>query len=102
MRGGQAVPPILVTGSARCLPDLGATLVSYIRAMETASSQDPGCLFYRFASALDDPGLYESIEIWASEAHLREHLAHDHTVEFLAAITPLISGAPTLATRSLW
>ena len=101
MRGGQRAP-VLVTGSARCLPEVGAVLVGLMKAMETASSRDPGCLHYKFAHALDDPELYESVEIWASEAHLQEHLAHDHTVEFLAAMASVVSGAPTLATRPLW
>ena len=92
---------MLVAGSARCLPERRAELLRRIRVMEAASSQDAGCLYYRFSHDLVDPHLFESVEIWASEADLQAHLSRGHTVDFIAAMETLIVGSPALTIRPL-
>ena len=93
--------PVLVTGTARCVPGRRGEFVDRARRIEAASSSDDGCLYYRFTSDLSDPDLIESVEVWASGEALQAHLEHDHTREFMAALGALSIGGPKLISRSL-
>jgi len=93
--------PVLVTGTARCVPGRRGEFVDRARRIEAASSSDDGCLYDLFTADLADPDLVESVEVWASSEALQAHLAHDHTREFMAALGALIIGEPKLVSRSL-
>lgn len=93
--------PVLLTGTAQCVPGRRGEFVEFARRIEAASASDEGCLYYRFTADLADPDLVESIEVWASNEALQAHLTHDHTREFMAALGALIIGEPKLVSRSL-
>ena len=52
---------------------------------------------YAFAADLEDPDRILGVEVWADRAALEEHMAHDHTGRFLAAVSTLLAGEPAMS-----
>lgn len=64
--------------------------------MVEATEHDAGCVEYRFAADLRDPDVIVGVELWQDRAALDDHMTHDHTTAFLAAVPELIDGAPVM------
>ena len=50
-----------------------------------ATHAEDGCLDYRFAEDVLDPGLIHVTELWRDQAALNAHIATPHVVEWRAA-----------------
>jgi quinol monooxygenase YgiN len=48
-------------------------LRALMRSTEARTADEPGCLQYRFAAALDEPDEYVHVQEWASEDAWRAH-----------------------------
>ena len=92
---------LIVLGSARAEPGRREELVAAARAVTTATRGDDGCLSYVFAADLVDPDVVVSVEVWRDRDALDAHMTHDHTVDFLATVGDLVSGAPTLSIHTV-
>ncbi len=88
---------LVVLSSAVAAPGRRDRLVEAARAVAAATRLDDGCVSYHFAADLDDPDRVLGVEVWADRAALDQHMAHDHTQAFLAAVPDLITGEPTSA-----
>lgn len=88
---------LIVTGSARAVPERRAELVTAIQRVVTSTRTDDGCRSYTFAADLSDPDTIISVETWRDQAALDAHMGHRHTKDFLACLDGLLDGAPDVA-----
>lgn len=88
---------LIVLGDATAAPGRRDELVAAARAVAAATRGDRGCLTYTFAADLEDPDRILSIEIWADQAALDEHMDHDHTQAFLRVAPGLVAGEPAMS-----
>lgn len=83
---------IVVAGTVRIRPEQRAEAVRVALAMERATRAEPGCIAYRFSSALDDPDTFLICEEWESEDALAAHFASDHMRVFQQHLPALVAG----------
>lgn len=57
-----------------------------IKAMETASRAEDGCIDYTFSVELNDPGVLRVTERWESVEALMAHFKAPHMAEFQATM----------------
>lgn len=88
---------LIVIGDATAAPGRRDELVAAARAVAEATRGDRGCLVYSFAADLENPDRILSIEIWADQAALDEHMGHDHTQAFLQVAPGLVAGEPVMS-----
>ena len=88
---------LIVIGDATAAPGRRDELVAAARAIAADTRGDRGCLAYSFAADLERPDRILSIEIWADQAALDEHMAHDHTQAFLRVAPGLVAGEPVMS-----
>lgn len=61
------------------------------RPLQTASRQEPGCLFYTIHQHKDDPRKFLAYEQYKDEAALEAHRQSDHYKKYLVGgINPLL------------
>jgi quinol monooxygenase YgiN len=70
-------------------PGSASKVVDAVKAMETATRKEPGCLKYAFAVDISDPGMIRVIERWASMDAIKAHMASPHMADFNRAIVAL-------------
>ena len=87
---------IVVIGTARARQGRRNELVEAMVRMVAATEHDDGCIEYRFAADVSDPDVIVGVELWRDRAALDDHMTHDHTAVFLAAVPDLIDGAPVM------
>ncbi len=56
------------------------------------SRNDPGCVDYWWAEALDEPNTFRFFECWESQELLDSHLAMPHEKQFMERFMPLVIG----------
>lgn len=61
-------------------------LVALLRSTMAGSQAEPGCLIYRFTADLDDPLRFHLVELWESEAALKQHFAGEAFGRFIATV----------------
>jgi quinol monooxygenase YgiN len=83
---------IVIAGTVHVRADRRAEAVRVALEMARATAGEPGCVAYRFSSALDDPDTFLLFEEWESEAALTLHFASDHMRAFQAAMPSLVAG----------
>jgi quinol monooxygenase YgiN len=83
---------IVLTGAARLRPDTRDEALAAARQMQDTTAGEPGCLEYRFWTAIDDPDSVLIFERWTDPAALDAHLAAPHTREFGASISRYAEG----------
>ncbi len=88
---------LIVLGDATAAPGRRDELVAAARAVAAATRGDLGCLAYSFAADLEDPDRILSIEIWADQGALDEHMGHEHTQAFLRVAPGLVAGEPAMS-----
>ncbi len=88
---------LIVIGDATAAPGRRAELVAAARTVAAATRGDRGCLVYSFAADLEDADRILSIEIWADQESLDEHMTHAHTQQFLQVAPGLVAGAPVMS-----
>jgi quinol monooxygenase YgiN len=71
--------------------------VGLMRTMQEASGAEDGCITYRFAEDVGQPGRFWVIEAWESADAVAAHSTSAHLAEFRAELRKLrVTG------RSLW
>ena len=88
---------IIVTAAARLRPEMREEALDAARQMQETTAGEPGCLEYRFWTAIDDPHSVLIFERWTDQATLDTHLAAPHTREFGASISKYADGAVDFA-----
>ncbi len=83
---------IVVSARVKVRPDRRAEAVEAARVMAEATVQEPGCIFYRFYSDLQDPTAFLVFEEWESRAALDAHFQTEHMVRFRSALPDLVAG----------
>jgi quinol monooxygenase YgiN len=92
---------IVVSGHARVRPEARQRLIEAIVAVSAATKQDDGCFAYEFGVDLTDDAVIRNTEVWRDQAALDAHMAHDHTVAFLAGIGDCLDGDPVMEISSV-
>ncbi|HEY2386257.1 MAG TPA: putative quinol monooxygenase [Candidatus Binatia bacterium] len=70
-------------------PGSAAKVVDAVRAMETATRQESGCLKYAFSVDVTDPGIVRVAERWESLDAIKAHMASPHMADFNKAVMAL-------------
>jgi quinol monooxygenase YgiN len=70
-------------------PGSAAKVVDAVKAMETATRTETGCLKYAFSVDIADPGMIRVTERWESLDAIKAHLASPHMAEFNKAVGAL-------------
>lgn len=83
-----------VVVQAKAKPGKEAELEKAWRAIIGPTHQEPGCLKYVLHRAVDDPGVFISVERWSSKEAIDQHFAKPHTQALLSRVPDLVAGAP--------
>lgn len=67
-------------------PGSASKVVDAVKAMETATRKEAGCIKYAFAVDISDPGMVRVIERWESMDAIKAHMASPHMAEFNKAV----------------
>lgn len=87
---------IIVTGSLQAQPEhLDAVLALCVEHVRR-SRAEPGCLLHTVHQDVEDPLRVVFIEHWQDHDALRTHFAVPASTAFVAALTDLVTGSPTL------
>jgi len=76
------MPQLVVIAEAEIDPAATHLIREIGERMIVASRREAGCVSYAYSVDLLDASRLRVIEIWASEAALREHFATPHMAEF--------------------
>lgn len=87
---------LMVIGQARAREGKIDALIKAAAEVAHATSADPGCERYTFAVDVTRADTMVSVEVWRDRAALDDHLEHDHTQAFMAAVGDLVDGEPTM------
>lgn len=88
---------IVITGHMKIAPEKMAAARPLMRAMADATRKEPGCLLYRFAEDVFEPGVITLTERWESPEALAAHVKTPHMAEWRAGI-----GGVGLLERDIW
>ena len=70
-------------------PGSASKAVDAVKAMETATRKEAGCLKYAFSVDIADPGMIRVTERWESMDAIKAHMASPHMAEFNKAVVAL-------------
>ncbi len=70
-------------------PGSASKVVDAVKAMETATRQEAGCLKYAFSVDIADPGMIRVTERWESLDAIKAHMTSPHMAEFNKAVMAL-------------
>ena len=70
--------------------------VAALPALKAATLAEPGCSFYEFNQANDDPGLFLVYEKWADQAALDQHMETPHIQAFIGAFGSEFAEPPVM------
>lgn len=87
---------IIVRGSARARSGMRQALADAVLAVAAATEHDDGCMVYEFSVDLLDAEIIRNVEVWRDQKALDEHMTHDHTITFMAAVGDLVDGQPQM------
>lgn len=87
---------IIVTGSVHAQPDRLAEVLALSLEHVRRSRTEPGCLLHTVHQDVEDPLRVVFVEHWKDQEALSTHFAVPASSNFVAALTDLVSGSPTL------
>jgi len=87
---------LIVTGSVHARPDRLADVLALSVEHVHRSRAEPGCLFHTVHQDVEDPNRIVFVEHWQDADALRTHFAVPESGAFVAALTELVAGSPTL------
>ncbi len=67
-----------------------------LQALAAASQQEDGCLAYDVFESASTPGTFVTVEAWASQAAMDEHMTQPHVAEAFGTLGPLLAGDLTI------
>jgi quinol monooxygenase YgiN len=77
---------LIVAGEVRIEAGAAEQVLDALRAMESATRAEPGCLAYAFSIDVDDPTMLRIFERWESQDALKAHFGTPHMAAFGAAV----------------
>jgi quinol monooxygenase YgiN len=84
---------IRVVATIPVKPDSADVARAALADLASASlAEDPGCLQYEAFESGAVPGLFITVEAWASEADMNAHMGAPHIAEAFAVLGGLIDG----------
>jgi len=75
-------------------PDARADFLAAASAVIKASNAEPGVLEYHLQESVANPNTFTTIERYTDQLALDAHLGSEHASTAIAALPPLVSGAP--------
>jgi len=87
---------IIVTGSVRAKVETVDEVVALALEHVERSRAEPGCLLHSVHRDVEDPLRLVFVEHWADKAALAAHFAVPASGEFVAKVSALAAGSPTL------
>jgi quinol monooxygenase YgiN len=88
---------IVIAGSVTIRPEQRAEATRAALAMARATSTEPGCISYRFASDLGNPDTFLIFEEWESDEALARHFQSEHMRTFREQLPKLVAGPARIA-----
>ena len=73
---------IVVSGTIEIDAAQAGPAVEAATAVAEETRKEPGCRFYAFYQALENPGLFRVFEEWDDEAALKAHFETPHMASF--------------------
>ena len=87
---------LIVIAQARLRSDAHAAFRVAADAVIRATRTESGCIAYDAHYSVGDPDKVVFVERWKSRADFDQHMGAVHTQEFLAIVSGLVVGAPTI------
>lgn len=87
---------IIVTGSVQARPDRLDEVLALSLEHVHRSRAEPGCLLHTVHQDVEDPLRVVFVEHWLDGDALSTHFAVPASSGFVAALTKLVTGSPTL------
>ncbi len=87
---------IIVTGSVQAQPDRLDDVLALSVEHVHRSRAEPGCLLHTVHQDVEDPLRVVFLEHWQDADALRTHFAVPASSAFVAGLTDLVTGNPTL------
>ena len=75
---------IIIAGTVRVPADRVSTFRPHMQAMISASRIEEGCLDYRYAEDVLEPGLIQVFELWRDQSAINAHFAAPHLAAWRA------------------
>jgi len=89
---------IIITATTHLRADMREQAIAAAHALQSETLHEPGCIEYRFWTALEDPDAILALEIWESEQALQSHLRTPHVTRFNETLAGVLD-APLSVTR---
>jgi quinol monooxygenase YgiN len=86
---------IVVVSHIRARPGYEAIVLDSLNKLIEPSRAEDGCLEYRFFQSATEPTLFVSVQIWASEKHLKMHGETVHMCGFRRVAPTVLDGPPS-------
>lgn len=86
----------IIVAQLSILDDKIEEFLSLAETMAENSSNEEGCISYKLLDAVATKGEYFFHEVYQDDAAVEAHNNSDHFINFIAAITPLLSKAPVI------
>jgi len=83
---------IVVAGTVAVRPETREDAVRAALAMARATTEEPGCISYRFFTDLTDPNTFLIFEEWASDEALAKHFQTPHMAAFQRELPRFLAG----------
>ncbi len=87
---------LAVHGTFPIRPDAVGDLQAALGPLQSATRQEPGCVFYDWAQSVEQPGTFYSVEVWRSREDLDAHMTTDHVATALTGLPDMLAGQPQL------
>lgn len=92
----NAQPGWIVLATATAKTGAEKALLDALLEVAEPTRAQPGCVSFELLRATDNPNVVTAIERWASKAAHDRHLQGAHVARLMAAMEPLLAGAPSL------
>lgn len=87
---------IIVTGSVQAKADRIDEVLALSLEHVRRARNEPGCLLHSVHQDVEDPQRVVFVEHWQDADALRAHFAVPESSAFVAGLTDLVAGSPTL------
>ena len=89
---------IIITATTHLRADMREQAIEAAHTLQTKTLHEPGCIEYRFWTAVEDPDAILALEIWESDEALQNHLRAPHVAHFNETLAGSLD-APLAVTR---
>jgi len=89
---------IMITATTHLRAEMREQAIEAAHTLQSETLHEPGCIEYRFWTALEDPDAILALEIWESDDALQSHLRTPHVARFNETLADALD-APLTVTR---